>query len=107
MAIVIEGYSVVIRNATLAARYPGGVEGYRRDCPNGSFCADEHLSRLGFMVQSDADVFVAQLAAQGAEHRVAFCDHVRDGLIWAMLGATALSGAQYLWRAAHLLKSED
>lgn len=30
---------------------------------------------------------------------------VRDGLIYAMLAATALSGAQYLWRAALLLKT--
>jgi tetratricopeptide (TPR) repeat protein len=65
MSVLIEGYSVVVRNATLAAKYPGGVEGYRRDCPNGSFCADEHLSRIGFMVQSDAEVFVAELAAKG------------------------------------------
>lgn len=65
MAVLIEGFSVVVRNATLAAKYPGGVEGYRRDCPNGSFCADERLSRIGFMVRSDADLFVAQLAAKG------------------------------------------
>jgi tetratricopeptide (TPR) repeat protein len=65
MAVVIEGYSVVVRNATLAAKYPGGVEGYRRDCPNGSFCADESLSRVGFMARSDADIFVAQLAGAG------------------------------------------
>lgn len=32
---------------------------------------------------------------------------VRDGLIWAMLAATALSGLQYLWRAAGLLKSDS
>jgi CDP-diacylglycerol---glycerol-3-phosphate 3-phosphatidyltransferase len=31
---------------------------------------------------------------------------VRDGLIWAMLAATALSGIQYLWRAAALLKAD-
>jgi CDP-diacylglycerol--glycerol-3-phosphate 3-phosphatidyltransferase len=30
---------------------------------------------------------------------------LRDGLIYAMLGATALSGLQYLWRAATLLHS--
>ncbi len=30
----------------------------------------------------------------------------RDILIWAMLAATALSGVQYLWRAASLLKVE-
>jgi CDP-diacylglycerol--glycerol-3-phosphate 3-phosphatidyltransferase len=33
-----------------------------------------------------------------------FFGMVRDGLIWAMLAATALSGLQYLWRAAALLK---
>jgi CDP-diacylglycerol--glycerol-3-phosphate 3-phosphatidyltransferase len=32
---------------------------------------------------------------------------VRDGLIYAMLAATTLSGAQYLWRAALLLKVEE
>ena len=31
---------------------------------------------------------------------------VRDGLIYAMIGATALSGLQYLWRAALLLKAD-
>lgn len=65
MAILIEAFSVVVRNSTLAAKYPGGVEGYRQDCPNGSFCADEYLSRVGFMARSDADAFVAQLAAKG------------------------------------------
>jgi tetratricopeptide (TPR) repeat protein len=65
MAVLIEAFSVVVRNSTLAASYPGGVEGYRQDCPNGSFCADEHLSRVGFMAQGDADHFTAQLAAKG------------------------------------------
>ena len=32
--------------------------------------------------------------------------HVRDGLIWAMLAATALSGGQYLWHASQLLRNE-
>src|SRR5262249_51907298 len=65
MSVLIEGFSVVVRNSTLAARYPEGVAGYQRDCPNGTFCADEHLSRVGFMLQRDAEVFVAQLAAKG------------------------------------------
>ena len=32
---------------------------------------------------------------------------VRTGLIYAMLAATALSGLQYLWRAAHLFRTTD
>lgn len=65
MAVLIEGFSVVIRNATVAEKYPGGVDAFRADSPNATFCTDEHLSRVGFMVPHDADVFVAQLAALG------------------------------------------
>jgi tetratricopeptide (TPR) repeat protein len=96
MAVLIEAFSVVVRNSSLAARYPGGVEGYWRDCPNNTFCADDHLSRVGFMVQGDADVFVAQLAAKGlmpfrngAAEDVALVSP-RDGLLrpcdWLELG---------------------
>jgi Tetratricopeptide repeat len=65
MAIVIEAFSVVVRNSTLAAKYPGGVVGYSRDCPNATFCTDGHLSRIGFMMPQDADAFVSALAAKG------------------------------------------
>jgi CDP-diacylglycerol---glycerol-3-phosphate 3-phosphatidyltransferase len=43
---------------------------------------------------------------QVSEGFVWFFATVRDGCIWAMLAATALSGAQYLWRAASLLKTD-
>lgn len=36
-----------------------------------------------------------------------FTGIVRDALIYAMLAATALSGLQYLWRAASMLKADD
>src|SRR5262245_53941992 len=65
MAVLIESYCVVVRNSTIAARYPGGMDAYQRDCPNATLCADEHLCRIAFMVGEDADVFVAQLAAKG------------------------------------------
>jgi CDP-diacylglycerol---glycerol-3-phosphate 3-phosphatidyltransferase len=38
---------------------------------------------------------------------VGIMESARDGLIWAMLAATALSGLQYLWRAALVLKAES
>jgi tetratricopeptide (TPR) repeat protein len=65
VAVLIEGFSVVVRNATLAAKYPGGTDAYARDCPNNTFCADEHVSRVGFMHPSDAERFIAELAAKG------------------------------------------
>ncbi len=36
-----------------------------------------------------------------------FLGSVRDGLIYAMLAATALSGLQYLWRAFAVLRKHD
>src|SRR5437588_4948366 len=34
-----------------------------------------------------------------------FLDRIRDGLIYAMIAATAFSGLQYLWRAAVILNA--
>jgi len=42
-----------------------------------------------------------------SENFVGFIESVRDGLIWAMLAATALSGLQYLWRASSLLRVDS
>jgi CDP-diacylglycerol--glycerol-3-phosphate 3-phosphatidyltransferase len=50
-------------------------------------------------------IFVAlQAAALEAEATPLF-NTIRDLFIWSMLAATALSGMQYLWRAAQLLKA--
>ena len=65
MAVPMEAYSVVVRNETLETKYLGGREGYERDCPNATYCADEHLSRIGFMVPNDAHEFVRELTEKG------------------------------------------
>jgi tetratricopeptide (TPR) repeat protein len=65
MAVLCEGYSVLVRTATVAAKYPGGLEAFAHDCPNATYCADDHLCRVGFMVLQDAEAFVAQLEAKG------------------------------------------
>jgi hypothetical protein len=33
MAVVIDGVSVVIRNTTVEARFPGGIDAFERTCP--------------------------------------------------------------------------
>jgi CDP-diacylglycerol--glycerol-3-phosphate 3-phosphatidyltransferase len=52
-------------------------------------------------------VFLHVKAAEYAPGVEWFFATVRDGLIYAMLAATTLSGLQYLWRAALLLRSDD
>jgi CDP-diacylglycerol---glycerol-3-phosphate 3-phosphatidyltransferase len=64
--------------------------------------------KMGLQCAALFAIFVALFAR--AQHMtdsaVAFFATVRTGLIYAMLGATVLSGLQYLWRAALLLKAE-
>ena len=57
MSVLVEALSVVVRRETLEARYPGGVAAYQADCPNGTFCADAHLTRVGFMSPVDVGAF--------------------------------------------------
>jgi hypothetical protein len=72
MSVLVEAISVIVPLETLRAKYPGGPEAYEDDCPNSTFCRDEHLTRVGFMSPHDVRWFVDQLADLGLEH-------VRDG----------------------------
>ena len=65
MAVYCAAFSVIVRNSTLEARYPGGVRAFGLSRPNETFCTDGTITRVGFMVESDARSFVAQLAAVG------------------------------------------
>jgi hypothetical protein len=72
MSVLVEAISVIVRRSSVESRYPGGNAQYERDCPNRTFCADEHLTRVGFMAPLDVKSFVEQLGKLGFVH-------VRDG----------------------------
>ena len=65
MAVLVEATSVIVRIDILEEKYPGGFEDYKRDCPNSTFCADEYLTRVGFMNPRDVKIFVDQLEEYG------------------------------------------
>lgn len=65
MCVLIEGISVVVKKATINQKYYGGLTQYRSDCPNQTFCADEHLTRVGFQSPDDALRFAKQLEIRG------------------------------------------
>ena len=98
MSVLIEAISVVIRNSTLEEKYPGGLLGYRAACPNQTFCADEHLSRVGFMVPEDVGDFVARLEKIGI---VPFVDDIAFEVVVVdqMIGPTTacdwIEGGRY------------
>ena len=70
MSVLVEALSVIVRCTTLEAKYPGGVEGYRRASPNRTFCADENLTRIGFMVPADAQRWIDHLVTVGLSFAV-------------------------------------
>jgi CDP-diacylglycerol---glycerol-3-phosphate 3-phosphatidyltransferase len=68
------------------------------------------LGKVKMVLQCGAlfAVFVAlQVALADDAERTRIFQLIRDVFIYAMLAATALSGAQYLWRAFALLKTND
>jgi CDP-diacylglycerol--glycerol-3-phosphate 3-phosphatidyltransferase len=73
-----------------------------------SFGAD-WLGKVKMVLQCAAlvAIFVALEMPTWSPDNAWWFDRLRDGLVYAMLGATALSGLQYLWRAALLLKTDS
>jgi CDP-diacylglycerol--glycerol-3-phosphate 3-phosphatidyltransferase len=67
------------------------------------------LGKLKMWLQCAAliAVFVAYLAKGETDDLPPTMQMLRDGIIYAMVVVTILSGLQYLWKAALLLKVED
>jgi hypothetical protein len=109
VGVLIEFANVVVRNITVEQRYPGGMSAYEKDCPNGTFCTDGHISRVGFMSELDAGDFVrhlddlglAPLAPEGVPQVVMISEGV--GLLWPCdwlnLEVVSVAGDDETWAA--------
>jgi hypothetical protein len=67
MAVLVEGFSVVVRREAIERKFPGGMEAYVRQRLNDTYCADDRLCRVSFTVGADARAYVRQLVAAGIE----------------------------------------
>lgn len=65
MSVVVDMFSVVVRVSALEEKYPGGLEGYVKDHGDFTFCADTHLTRVGFMDSIPAMAHVSGLEERG------------------------------------------
>jgi len=70
MAVLVEAISVVVKRASIEARYPGGLDAFVKNAPNRTLCADTALVRLGFMTPADVEAFVKSLEARGLRYLV-------------------------------------
>jgi len=55
MSVLVEAFSIIVRNDSLEARFPGGVTAYRESVPNQTFCTDGSITRVGFMPSTDVE----------------------------------------------------
>jgi phosphatidylglycerophosphate synthase len=60
--------------------------------------------KMGLQCAALFAIFIVRYVAGGSG--TLFLERTRDGLIYAMIAATALSGLQYLWKAAWILKPD-
>ncbi len=66
MAVLLEAYSLLVRNEDLDSAYPTGAAGYLQDAPTMHCCTDGTLTRVGFMAEADVRREAARLVAIGA-----------------------------------------
>jgi len=69
MPILIEAYTVILRIDTIQKRYTGGLKQYMLDAPNRSFCSDEEICGITFMVPEDVRAFVQRLEGHGLVYK--------------------------------------
>jgi hypothetical protein len=65
MAIELEFINLVVCKSTLASKYQGGVEQFRKDLPNQSLREDEELIRFGCMNWNDLAHFESIINSKG------------------------------------------
>lgn len=53
MAVLVEAISVIIRRNAIVERFVGGWDAFQQTIPNGTFCKDDDLVRVGFMTPND------------------------------------------------------
>jgi hypothetical protein len=65
MAVLVEAISVIVRTASVEARYPGGWPAFRDAVPNPTLASDNEIARVGFMTPEDVQGYIDLLEANG------------------------------------------
>ena len=68
MAVLVEGISVVVRNRAIVNKMAGGWARFRMLIPNGTFCEDGEVTRVGFLEPGPVGEFIEELEACGLKY---------------------------------------
>jgi hypothetical protein len=65
MAVLIEGFNIVVRNESVIKNFQGGLAEFRSSLPNSTYCTDDTLHRLGFMEVQKLEDYGNYLMSKG------------------------------------------
>ena len=65
MSVLIECFSVIVKNSKIISDFPGGMNGFLESYPGGHNCTDGEITRVGFMHASDTVKYVQFLESLG------------------------------------------
>jgi hypothetical protein len=115
VAVLIEATSVVVREADIVGRVPGGWETYEAIAPNQTLCADSELARIGLMSPQDVEAFIKKLETfgltfllEGKSVDIAVVDQIRGPTTecdWLKFGKCEIAPGQRV-AACRLVRSQ-
>ena len=65
MSVILECFSVIVKNSKIISDYPGGMDGFMNSIPGGHHCTDGEIIRVGFMHHDDTEKYVQFLESLG------------------------------------------
>lgn len=65
MSVLIEAHSIIVRCDAVYDSHTGGWELFEAEVPNGTFCSDGEVARVGFMAPADARTYLGHLIGRG------------------------------------------
>lgn len=65
MPVLVEALSVIIKDSSIRTKYIGGLDKFLETIPNGTYCNDGILHRIGFMTPEDNKQYIRLLEQNG------------------------------------------
>jgi hypothetical protein len=67
LAVLCDAISVVVRRDSVKKYFSGGWQSFLEIIPNGTFCSDDELARVGFLNPNNVKIYVENLVEHGLQ----------------------------------------
>ena len=65
MPVLAEAISVIIKDSAIRSKFVGGMDAFYDTIPNGTYCNDGKIHRIGFMTPDDNKQYIRLLEQNG------------------------------------------